>query len=256
MKNKLFPILFAFPVTAGLCAATLRASILKHSPEEFSAVTSVMYGLVAVCIIATLMAVIAAFLLKGGIQFSSGIVSNLLPQSHGICAAVILIYAVLSLLPLRFEFDATKLVLALFSVYCAVALLVLGKYRLAARDETSYCIFSAVPAFWACFMIILAFRDKVSDPIISNYVFLILSYISILFFCYSLSAHVLGKKRKSFTAFSCFVGIFFILTEIFSLLFSGAFATFGVENVRELLPLVAFLVLIPSATAEILRKKD
>ncbi len=256
MKNKLFPLLFALPVTAGLCAATLRATVLKASPDEFSSVTPVMYGLVTICIISLLMALIASFLLKDGVDFKSLFVSRTLPAVFGASAVIILIYAVLTLIPLRYEFDATRLVLAFFSLYCAVSLLVLGKYRLIERESTAYCIFSAVPVFWACFMIILAFRDKVSDPIISNYVFLMLSYISILFFCYSVSAHVLGKKRRNVAVFSCFVGIFFILAEILSLLFSGAYASFSLDEFRELLPLIAFLISMPFAAAEMLKKQN
>ncbi len=256
MKNKLFFILFAFPVTSGLCAATLRSNIIKISAEEVSSLSHVMHGLTAVCVIAFLMALIAAFVLKDGVTFSSSFPSRTLPSFLSITAAIILIYAFLTLLPLRYEFDAARLILALLSVYCSVALLVLGKYKFAMRDDTSYCIFSSVPVFWVCFVIILAFRSKVSDPVISNYAFLMLSYISILFFCYSITAHILGKKKKGVAVFSCFIGIFFILTELFSLLFAGKYATLSLDEIRNLLPLFAFLITMPVATAEILKKNN
>ncbi len=249
MKNKLFPILFLFPVTAGLCGASLRATQIKALASGTQNLSAPTYGLVIVSVIALLMGLIAALLLKNGINFSYRFHKTALFGASYIGAIVLLVHAAFLLFALRENFKATDLILALFSVYSAVSFIVLGKYSLCERDSSAYCIFSAVPAFWAAFLLILTFRDKISDPIISNYIFLILSYISILFFSYSVAAHILGKNRKLVSVFSCFSGIFFIFTEIFSLIFSGEFA-FSVE----LLPLFAFLILMPLYTAEIIKK--
>ncbi len=255
MKNKLFPILFLCPITAGLCGASLRAAQLKLSAEG-GAISSPTNGLVIICVIALLMALIAAFISKGGITFTSRLRETALPIVSFAGAAFLLVYAAMLLFGLRYEFVATDLVLALFALYSAVSFIVLGKYRLIERDSTAYCIFSAVPAFWAAFLLILTFRDKISDPVISNYIFLILSYISILFFCYGVAAHILGKNRKHVCVFSCFAGIFFIFTELFSLLFAGEFASVTGTKLSELFPLFAFLVIMPLYTTEIVAKKD
>lgn len=249
MKNKLFPILFLFPITAGFCGASLRAAQLKAFASGAQNLSSPTNGLVIVSAIALLMGLIAALLLKNGINFSSRLREPALSAVSFAGAIFLLVHTAFLLFSLRESFRATDLILALFSVYSAVSFIVLGKYRLRERDSSAYCIFSAVPAFWAAFLLILTFRDKISDPIISNYIFLILSYISILFFSYSVAAHILGKNRKLVAVFSCFSGIFFIFTEIFSLIFSGEF-TFSVE----LLPLFAFLILMPLYTAEIIKK--
>ena len=251
MKNKLFPILFLFPITAGICGASLRANQLKALADGEQNLSTATYGLIIVSVIAIFMALVAALLLKNGITFSCRFQKTaLLGASFG-GAVVLLAHAAFLLFALQESFRATDLILALFSIYSAVSFIVLGKYSLCERDSSAYCIFSAVPAFWSAFLLILTFRDKIADPIISNYIFLILSYISILFFSYSVTAHILGKNRKLVSVISCFSGIFFIFTEILSLFFAWEF-TFSVGH----LPLLAFLILMPLYTAEILKDKE
>lgn len=255
MKNKLFPVLFAFPFTAGICAASIFSTKLRYLEGAVSSETPLTQGLIAVCCIAILMALISAFLLKNGIEYSTKLMPGALSVSMWFGAGCLLIHAFLTLLPLRYEFHATQLILALFSLYGAVSLIVLAKYRLCERDSSAYCIFSAVPSFWAAFMTILTFRNNVTEPVILNYVFLVLAYISILFFSYSLAAHVLGKGKKNVAVFSCFMGIFFILTEIIGTILAGGFEAITLKRLTEFLPMIAYLVFMPFATAEILKKR-
>lgn len=258
MKNKLFPILFAFPVTTGICSAILRAYQFRNAFDPQTGILKIgepaTYGFIAVCIIAALMAVIASFLLKGGFEIKSKKFGTILTAAMSVSAVVILAHAGIILFSLQDEFDLTHLILALFSIYCAVSLLVMGKYQLAERNSTVYCIFSAVPVFWACFLLILTFREKISDPVIANYVPLIFSYICILFFTYSMAAHILGKNKKYVAVFACFMGMFFILTELISPFLLKELVAFNVANIREFLPQLAFLILMPCACAQIIRK--
>ncbi len=258
MKNKLFPSLFALPVVTGICGALLRASQLKNA---YDAETGILrsgepstYGLVAVCVIAALIALLSAFLLKNGVEIKSAKFQKGVFVSTAAASSVLLVYAAMTLYTLLDKFSAPTLILGLISVYCAVAFLVLAKYSFAERDDIAYCVFSAVPSFWACFMLILAFRDKISDPIIANYVPMIFSYLSILMFCYCVAAHILGKNKKHVALFTCFFGIFFILMELLSPLFAGGLVGINAENIRYLLPQLAFLLLMPSVTAEIIKK--
>lgn len=256
MKNKLFPVLFAFPITAGICAASIHSTQLRHLEKADISAFPLTYGLIAVCCIAIFMALIAAFLLKNGISFSPKFMSVALPVSMWAGAVFILLYAFFTLLPLRYEFRATDLILALFALYSAISLIVLGKYRIADRDSAAYSVFSCVPTFWAAFMTILTFRNNVTEPVILNYVFLVLSYISILFFSYSLAAHALGKGKKTVAVFSCFMGIFFIIVEVLSPILAIGFEAFDLQKVTEILPMVAYLLFMPFATAEILKKNN
>ncbi len=258
MKNKLFPSLFALPVVTGICGALLRASQLKHAYDAETGILRsgepVTYGLVAVCVIAALIALLATFLMKNGVEIKSSKFKKGLFVSTAATSALVLVYATMTLYTLLDEFSTPTLILGLISVYCAVAFLVLAKYSFAERDDVAYCVFSAVPAFWACFMLILAFRDKISDPIIANYVPMIFSYLSILMFCYSVAAHILGKNKKHVAVFTCFFGIFFILMELLSPLFAGGLVEINAATIRYLLPQLAFLLLMPAVTAHIIKK--
>ena len=257
MKNKLkfLPLLFALPLTTGICGASLHAA-QQSLPIESAANSSPLYGLIIVSIVALLMAVIAAFLLKKGVDYSSVFLTKALPTASFVSAAIILLYAGILIFSLFEGFSGLTLVIALLSVYACVSIIALGKYKLAERDDQSYCIFSAVPVFWIAFILVVTFREKIADPIISNYVFLILSYISILLFGYATCAHVLGKKRKHIAVFACFIGIFFILVELLTPLFGEGYSFATAFDAKDLLPLLAFLVIMPFYTAEITRKKD
>lgn len=258
MKNKLFPSLFALPVVTGICGAVLRASQIKHAYDLETGILRSgepsTYGLIAVCVIAALIAILAAFLLKNGFEIKSEKLGKILFLSTVTASAFILVYAAMTLCSLLDEFSVPTLILGLISVYCAVAFLVLAKYSFTERDDVTYCIFSAVPSFWACFMLILAFRDKISDPVIANYAPMIFSYLSILMFCYSVAAHILGKNKKHVAVFTCFFGIFFILTELLSPIFAGGLVEINAESIRYLLPQLAFLILMPAVTAGIIKK--
>ncbi len=258
MKNKLFPILFAFPVTTGICGAILRAYQFRNAFDPQTGILKsgdpATYGFISVCIIAAFMAVIASFLLKSGIEIKSKKFDSLLTVAMSVSAVFILAHAGIILFSLCDEFDLTQLILALFSVYCSVSLLIMGKYRMAERNSIAYCVFSAVPVFWACFLLILTFREKISDPVISNYVPLIFSYICILFFTYSMAAHILGKKKKHVAVFACFLGLFFILTELISPFLSKGLVAFDTTKICEFLLQLAFLILMPCTCAQIVRK--
>lgn len=258
MKNKLFPSLFALPVVTGICGALLRASQLRHAYDAETGILHsgepVTYGLVAVCVIAALIALLASFFLKNGVEIKSEKFRKGLFFSTAAASLLLLVYAAMTLYTLLEKFSIPTLILGLISVYCVVAFLVLSKYSFAERDDLSYCIFSAVPSFWACFVLILAFRDKISDPIIANYVPMIFSYLSILMFCYSVAAHILGKNKKHVAVFTCFFGIFFILTELLSPLFAGGIVEVNTESIIYLLPQLAFLLLMPTVTTQIIKK--
>ncbi len=264
MKNRWFPFLVAMPIVTGICGAILRAAQMTRAFDAetgiFESGSPFSVGLVAVSIIALLMALIGAFVLKNGVQTKTASDDGKsVAVSSAFAALLILAHAGVIIYGLKVRFDAASLVFALLSVYCAASLLAMGKYRLAERDSTAYCVFSAVPVFWACFLLIITFREKISDPIIGNYAILIFAYICILLFVYSLSAHILGRNRFAVMVFSCFLGIYFIITEhlspIIAAFMSQDVTSSALANAGELLPSLAFLIFMPPATALIARRK-
>lgn len=241
MKKFYFPFL-ALAALLGIGGAFLRADSLAGAGG--------LTPLWILCAVALCLSVAFVFILKNKSRSCEETSNSSLVLPFSASAVLILAYAALLAFSLRGKLEAVIVVLLLLSVYCAVSLLVIGKYNLAERDNTAYCTFAAVPTFWACFMLIIAFREKISDPVITNYVFLIFSYISILFFAYAIAAHLLGKKKKHVAIIACFMGIFFILTDVVSSVILGDFPT----RLREIVPQLAFLVMMPFATFEIIKK--
>lgn len=263
MKNRWFPILIVMPVVTGICGAILRAAQLTRA---FDAETGVLKSgspltaaLVAVSVIAVMMALISAFVLKNGVTSAPNGKASSIELFSTISAVLIIADAGVGIFGLRNKFDAVELIFSLLSVYCAVAIIVMGKYRMEERDSVPYSVFAAVPVFWACFLLILTFREKIADPIIADYAMLIFSYICILLFLYALAAHLLGRSRFAVMIFSCFVGMYFIIVE----LLSPVVAAFMMPSydfvmhidIRELLPQLALLVFMPSAASLIVRRR-
>lgn len=242
MKKLYFPLV-ALAVVFGITGAFLRANLLESATE-----LTPLWILFAV---ALAVSIVFAFLFRKAKSLLSESTKNTVLFPFAISALLILAYAGLLAFSLREKLEPVEVVLALLSLYSAVSLLVLGKYNLAERDSTAYCTFAAVPVFWACFLLIIAFREKISDPVISNYVLLIFTYIAILFFAYAIAAHLLGKNKKHVAIIACFMGIIFILTDVVSSAIIGDLSL----RLKEILPELAFLVIMPSATFEIIRKK-
>lgn len=261
MKNKTFALVLLLPLVAGICGAFLRGAqfteAFENSDGFISGSTPFANGLLILCILVFAMTTAAALLFTKYLKPSKRDTSKRsITISLWIAGSIILIYALLILKTLADGFTVINLILALFSVYCSVSLFILGKYKLKELESSAYCIMSVVPVFWACFMLILTFREKISDPVIWDYVFHIFAYLSVLLSTYSIAAHALGKKKVGVTVFTCFCGIFFFLTELISPFLSGGNIELNLAKVTELLPSLAFLILIPFVTAEVLNKNN
>ena len=257
-RTKLFPFLFIPVIVSGICGGILRAQQLTTAFDEklgiYIAGALPTKGLIAVSIVAVLLALISALFFKSENASSSERKNILTAIPVYVGAFALLCFAALLLFSLIGKFDFIALVLALFSIYCAIAFISMGIYRFAERyDSSAYNIFAAVPAFWACFLLITAFRAKISDPIIANYILTVFAYIAILLFAYSTAAHLLGKGKKYVAIFSCFIGLYFCITEILSTFIVSAPVT--LDRIIELMPMLAFILIMPSATIMILDSK-
>ncbi len=263
MKNRWFPILIVMPVVTGICGAILRAAQLTRAFDIETGVlesgSPLTGALVAVSVIAVMMALISAFVLKNGVIAAPSDKAKSIVLCSVIAAVLIIADAGVGLFGLQDKFDTVQLIFSLLSVYCAVAIIAVGKYHLSERNSVPYSVFAAVPVFWACFLLILTFREKIADPIIADYAMLIFSYICMLLFAYALAAHLLGRNRFAVMVFSCFLGMYFIIVELLSLVIVSFMSpTYDLKmniNIRELLPQLAFLVFMPSSAALLVRRR-
>lgn len=263
MSKKIYPFYLISAFFLGIVGAVLRAYQLVSAfdPETGLPIHGASATLLLFIAFAVIAAAGAVFAFKVQKDFEESISpsgENLIKISFSVSAVIVLVFAFLKFLELRDGLVITTLILALFSVYCSVSLFALGKYKMAERSSVSYCIFASVPVFWACYLIVLLFREKIPDPIVLDYVFSIFSYILVLMIAYGISANVLGKGRRRLTSFVCFIGMAVMMTELLSplagnLFFGGEFE-FSLEKLSEWLPILAFLVLIPAVSGKVSRR--
>lgn len=263
MNRKTYPFYLLSAFFLGILGALFRGKqlvsafdsetgiLLRGEPETIALLICFVFSFVG--------AVAFALLTKKDCDVSTSPRSDrFIRASFFISAVIVLFFAFLKFIELQNGFMVTTLILALLSVYCSVSLFALGKYGMRERDSAGYCVFAVVPVFWACYLLVLLFRDKIPDPILADYVFAVFAYIFVLLIAYGISANVLGKCASRLTVFSCFLGMSVMMTELFSrlasnLFFGGAFE-FTVESFAEWLPILAFLLLIPAVSGKISKR--
>ena len=240
MKKKLLPFLFILPIALGLVGAYARATALAADAKGSALLTGVSIAAVVI------FAAAAVFLRKERRGLGGGEKAG--KAAFTVAGFIMLVSAFITLFEVYQKYELLKLVFALLTVYCSVSLIVLGKYSLAPRDSIAYCTMSAVPVFWACFLLIITFRERISNPIIYEYVFLMFAYICILLFAYSLAGEILGKNRVVFGGFAALAGTYFIITEALAPYIAKALSAGAYEAALfspELLFKIAFLILMP-----------
>lgn len=155
--------------------------------------------------------------------------------------------------------EITSLIFGILTLLCSISQLFLGIKRLEMRDGTVYNMFAAIPVFWACYALILIFRQRISDPIISDYFYMLLAFVCILLFVYAQCAYVFGKNRQRIAILTGTLAVFFCAIELFAPLFAGLMSPdslFMRPTLEECAPLAAFLIYIPFSLEEMLRNAN
>lgn len=155
--------------------------------------------------------------------------------------------------------EITALIFGILTLLCSVSQLFLGIKRLELRDSTVYNVFAALPVFWACYALILIFRERISDPIISDYIYLLLAFVCILLFVYAQCAYVFGKNRQRIAIATGALAVFFCTIELFAHFFGSIISPDSLlmrPTLQEMAPLAAFLIYIPFSLEEILRNEN
>ena len=94
-------------------------------------------------------------------------------------------------------------IMNIFAVVCllnAFAFAILGLRNLRANANGIYSFLALVPVVWSCVALILVFRERVADPIIADFVFLLFAFICILLFSYAQTGYVYRKNRILITS--------------------------------------------------------
>ncbi len=249
------------PFILGLVAAWLRAGELAYvfdfssglpsNPMWFSPVLS---ALVIICVILFL---IFAFRFKPGEPHGSASPALMPAACASFC--VLFTFSGYELYLYMQTREITSLIFGILTLLCSVSQLFLGIKHLEIRDNTVYNIFAAIPVFWACYALILIFRERISDPIISDYIYLLLAFVGILLFVYAQCGYVFGKSRQRIAIVSGALAVFFCTLELFAPLFTSLLSPdslFMRPTLEETAPLVAFLIYIPFSLEEMLRNAN
>lgn len=254
--------LIVLPLFFGLCGAMLRAVELAYSFDPLSGLhttqLAVTPALVALCAIVSLLFLVFAWF----IQPDQATVSTPRPvfyAASGLAALVLFGLAAYQIAGCVTNFVLTTFIHALLTLYCAVSLLALGKTGLAQRPSSAYTVFAVVPVFWACFTLILVYRERIADPILLDYIYLIVAFIFILLFLYALTGYVYGKNKFRLAAVTGPLALFFLTINVVAQPLAAFLpqtrATFEVIPL-EFGALIAFLILIPFSLYEIFRNAN
>ena len=246
------------PLVLGAAAAYFRAASLVNEvnpitglPTAPAPCTAVFFAL---CIIAAAVCILASLWLCRSRAHSARKVSAL-PAAGCVCALILLIAAGQVLYGYMLSRTVADLIFGVLTLLCAAAVALTSLKGLSMRESAVYNTLAAIPTFWACYALILIFRQRVSDPIVADYFPLLAAFICILLFSYALCAYIFGRNRRFTAAASATLGIFFCAGEVLSPLFAALIAPEAAilrAAPHEALAMAAMLVFMPFALAEII----
>jgi len=251
------------PLFLGLCAALLRATELSYSFDPSTGLY--LSGLAATPVLMILSGV--AFLLFATLTFFTkedekceAADSPALLFVGLACTIILLASAALQIyFAVTQVFSMTNLIQALFSVYAACASLALCKKGFAPSNGGTYAVFAIAPALWVSYTLILIYRDRVADPILLDYSYLLFAVVGAVLFLYALAGCVFGKKKLRLAVLTGSLTVFFSVCELLghaiALILPSSTATFTLTPL-EALTLAFCLLFIPFAMNELWKKKE
>lgn len=249
------------PLFLGLCGAFLRATELAYSFDAQSGLLvnplSVTPVLMAVSLVALAVFVFLSFRLPTTEDTSASpfvLVGGILASIAALLNIVVVVFSFLVS-----AFALTSLIQAIFSLYVATAVLIMAKYGFSKCRSDGHAVFIVAPVFWLAYTLILIFRNRIADPIILDYAYLLFACTSALIFFYTVAGVLFGKgKLRSCALFGSFA-LFFSATELFGHVFATLLpmSSCGFTlTLVEALTLIFVLVFTITALPELLKNKE
>lgn len=258
--KRCFPF-FILPLFLGLCGAFLRATELSYSFDPQSGLHVQHLSATPVLMVLSVVALLVFSALSFRIREEecSAAPSPAFLAAGALSAVVLLASAGLQIYQCVTAFAVTTLIQALLSVYTATALLALAKSGLSRSNGGVYAVFAVAPVFWLCFTLILVYRERIADPILLDYTYLLFACICSLLFFYALAGYVYGKNKLRLAALTGSLAVFFSAAELGGHLIATVFPLTSADlslSTLELTTLLACLILIPFALHEILKNRN
>lgn len=120
---------------------------------------------------------------------------------------------VLTLLPL--------IPLWLLAILTPVSFFLLASMQASGIITERRAILSIIPMFWACFDLIITFKDNGSSPFVSLYAFELFAAIALVFAFYTLAGFFYAKSNPGRFVFTASLGVFFSWTCVGGYLVCG-----------------------------------
>ncbi len=205
------------PLFLGLCGAFLRATELAYS---FDPDTGLFVNPLVVTPTLISLSLIATALVMGCILTffpdAEDTPTSPFVLVGGVLSAVSLLatVGVVILSVMTSTFALTALIQALLAVFAATGVLVMVKYGFKKAEGGAYAVLISVPVFWLAYTLILIFRDRIADPILLDYAYLLFACVFALIFLYKVVGVLFGKGQLPGCVFFGSLALFFATTEL------------------------------------------
>lgn len=248
------------PIVLGIIAAFFRARELAFSfdfttglPKETLIATPVLLGAAVILLLAAL---IGSWKRKLPVSEPSAHPALVTVSLFG--CAVMLALGGLEIYTNRFTRDVILYVHCALTFLCSAAFAILGLRCLRANQNGIYSFFAIVPVFWACFSLIMIFRERIADPIIADYIFLLFAFICILLFTYAQAGYIYRKNRIKVALCTAVLGSYFCVIELLAPWIASRLSQAYVPlyDFTMILPLLLFAVYMPVSALCMLKNEN
>lgn len=107
------------------------------------------------------------------------------------------------------------------AIFAMLAFFVLCKMQAGGTISEGRAAFSIVPMFWACFELIITFKDNGASPFVSLYAFELFAAIFLVFAFYSYAGFFYAKSNPARFTWTASLGVFFSFTCVGGYLVCG-----------------------------------
>ncbi|MBE6915228.1 MAG: hypothetical protein E7471_01160 [Ruminococcaceae bacterium] len=255
-----FPFVL-LPLFLGLCGALLRATELAYSFDRHTGLFVNQLAVTPVLMTVSLVALAVFVFLSFRLPAAEDSAPSPFVLIGGVVSAISLLatVGVVILSIMNSTFALTALIQALLSVYAATAVLVMVKYGFKKSDGGAYAVLVSAPVFWLAYTLILIFRDRIADPILLDYAYLLFACTSALIFLYTVVGVLFGKGKPRGCALFGSLALFFSTTELFGHVFATllpmSLSGFSL-SLTEALTLIFVVAFTLTALPELLKNKE
>lgn len=197
-------LLPAFSLLSGLCGAAVRACELARAfepetgfkiPGEPTSIIMSAFTVAAIIVFAVMSA------LTGG-RLKEGL--RTLPGDKSASAKVMVIASAFMLFgaamfDLSFNGEGlplSRIILVIFAIFSAASILV----RIA-KPGKGYSLFSLVPIFWCCYWLIIIYRERSVDPVVTDYAYELFAVVASALFFYGAAGYDFGIRKIRLNVF-------------------------------------------------------